>query len=195
MQKFYILDDKMNPVECSEIQHLTWIRDHGHVPILATIGFRYQIVADMRRQFDLPPLFEVRLNGAAGTSSLVFRSWKFSKALRHVLSLISDASKSEPQPEPADKPYVIWDDNGTAVPATLDEVFDWIIYCPRVVNNSMEHGDWTTHIDFDVDPARSEKPFHLNVSHSGMTHSRIGFKTFTDAIGAQRKFHSNLRAQ
>lgn len=194
MQKFYILDDKMNPVECSEIQHLTWIRDHGHIPILATIGFRYQIVADMRRSFCVPPMFEVRLNGDAGTTKLVLRSWKFSEALQHVLSLMSDDSNPDPQPEPTDKPYVTWKDD-KVVPATLDEAMDWIVKNPLNEFNLREHGHWTTFIDFDVDDMCSGLPFTLTINNDGAIHSRIFMPTFTDAVSAQNKFHAKLEGK
>jgi len=192
MQKFYILDSNMIPVECMEIEHLNWVSRHGHVPVLATIGLnRFQIVADMRKPFDSPPEFDVRKIRADGISKTLSRHEKYTHALLSVLDELSEPDQpAEPQQQ---KPYVAWEDDDV-VPATLDEAMDWIIENPNNDHNERTHGDWTTVIDFDVDDLGSGLPFALRICNEYRIHSRICFPTFLDAVRAQTKFHKKLEA-
>ena len=191
MQKFYILDSNMIPVECSETEHLNWVSRHGHIPVLATIGpNRFQIVADMRKPFDSPPEFEVRKIRADGISKTVSRHEKYTHAL---LSVLDELYEPDKPTEPQKKSYVAWKDDDV-VPATLDEAMDWIIENPNNEHNERTHGDWTTVIDFDVDDLSSGLPFALQICNEYRIHSRIFFPTFLDAVRAQTKFHKKLEA-
>lgn len=194
MQKFYILDSNMIPVECSEIEHLNWVSRHGHVPVLATIGLnRFQIVADMRKPFDSPPEFDVRKIRADGISKTLSRHEKYTHALLSVLDELSEPDQpAEPQQK---KSYVTWNDDDKVVPATLDEAMDWIVKNPLNEFNLREHGHWTTFIDFDVDDMCSGLPFTLTINNDGAIHSRIFMPTFTDAVSAQNKFHAKLEGK
>ena len=191
MQKFYILDSNMIPVECSETEHLNWVSRHGHIPVLATIGpNRFQIVADMRKPFDSPPEFEVRKIRADGTSDTVSRHEKYTHAL---LSVLDELYEPDKPTEPQKKSYVAWKDDDV-VPATLDEAMDWIVENPNNDHNERTHGDWATVIDFDVDDLGSGLPFALRIYNEHRVHSRICFPTFLDAVRAQTKFHKKLEA-